>query len=181
MVSLAQAIDGDTDHHVALVLSNRPGVGGLTKAQDAGLSTHVLDHKNYPKDRSGFEADLHEVLETAEIDVICLAGFMRILTPGFVNKWAGKILNIHPSLLPKYPGLNTHQRAIDAGDLQHGCTVHLVTGELDAGPILGQASVDVAPDDTAATLATRVLQQEHVLYPLTLRRYLMGQLSRIDL
>ena len=120
-------------------------------------------------------------LDAARPDIICLAGFMRILTPGFVQHYQGRMLNIHPSLLPKYKGLHTHKRALEAGEAQHGCTVHLVTPELDDGPILGQASVPVQPDDTPEKLAARVLQQEHSLYPAVLRRFALGDTSPLIL
>lgn len=156
-----------------LVVSNVPGAGGLAKAAALGVPTATVDHKAYP-DRAAFEAALTEVLERARPDLICLAGFMRVLTPAFVARWAGRMLNIHPSLLPKHPGLNTHARALAAGDAEAGCTVHEVTADLDAGPILGQARVPVLPGDTPATLAARVLEMEHRLYPAVLRRVAAG-------
>ncbi len=174
MVTLVKSMTGDHPGRAVLVLSNDPGAGGLDKARALGVDTAVVDHKPFRGDRAAFETELASVLNDARPDVVCLAGFMRILTPEFVRNWQGRMLNIHPSLLPKYPGLHTHQRAIDAGDTQAGCTVHLVTGELDAGPMLGQARVPVDPDDTAETLAARVLQQEHRLYPAVLRRFLDG-------
>ncbi|MBC7157409.1 MAG: phosphoribosylglycinamide formyltransferase, partial [Rhodobacteraceae bacterium] len=134
----------------------------------------AVDHRAFPGDRAGFEAALLRPLQAARPDLICLAGFMRILTPAFVNRFAGRMLNIHPSLLPKYPGLHTHARALAAGDLEAGCTVHEVTAALDAGPILGQARVPVLAGDTEATLAARVLAAEHRLYPAVLRRVAEG-------
>jgi len=131
-------------------------------------------HRAYKGDRVAFEAALLEPLLAAEPDILCLAGFMRVLTPGFVARFKGRMLNIHPSLLPKYPGLHTHQRALEAGDAEAGATVHLVTPELDAGPVLGQVRVPVMPDDTAETLAARVLVEEHRLYPAVLRRFAAG-------
>ena len=133
-----------------------------------------MDHRAFKGDRAAFEAALLEPILAADPDILCLAGFMRILTPGFIARFPHGMLNIHPSLLPKYPGLHTHQRALDAGDAEAGCTVHEVTADLDAGPILGQARVPVRPGDTADTLAARVLAQEHRLYPAVLRRFASG-------
>ena len=158
-----------------LVASNDPTAGGLAKAAAMGIATAAVDHRPYAKDRAAFEAALLQPLLAAKPDILCLAGFMRILTPAFIRLFQGRMLNIHPSLLPKYPGLHTHQRALDAGDAQAGCTVHEVTAELDAGPILGQARVPVMADDTADSLAARVLVQEHRLYPAVLRRFAVGE------
>ena len=154
-----------------LVLSNTPEASGLAKAKGFGVATAVVDHKEFGKDRASFEAALNETLKKHGVDIICLAGFMRILGAEFVAGWQGRMLNIHPSLLPKYKGLNTHQRAIDAGDDQAGCSVHLVTPELDDGPILERASVQVRGDDTVDALAARVLVEEHKLYPRVLREF----------
>ncbi len=173
MVALVDSL-GDAPATPVLVLSNVPGAGGLEKAAARGVPTAVVDHKPFGKDRAGFEAQLQAALEKAAPDIICLAGFMRILTPAFIARWEGKMLNIHPSLLPKYTGLNTHARALAAGDTDHGCTVHEVTAVLDDGPILGQARVPVLPTDTPDTLAARVLPMEHRLYPAVLRRYVKG-------
>ena len=145
------------------------------------MPTAVVDHRPFGRDRAAFEAALSVPLEEARPDILCLAGFMRILTPDFVQGFQGRMLNIHPSLLPKYSGLHTHQRALDAGDSEAGASVHLVTPELDAGPILGQARVPVLPGDTAETLAARVLTQEHRLYPQVLRRFAQGDLTPITL
>ncbi|WP_179380373.1 phosphoribosylglycinamide formyltransferase [Jannaschia marina] len=180
MVTLARSMTGDHPARPCLVLSNRPDAGGLARAADLGLPTAVVDHRAYP-DRAAFEAALQEALLPAAPDLLALAGFMRILTPGFTGAWSGRMLNIHPSLLPKYPGLDTHARAIEAGDAEAGCSVHEVTADLDAGPILGQARVPVLPDDSAETLAARVLEQEHRLYPAVLRRVAAGDRSRLDL
>lgn len=158
-----------------LVLSNVPDVGGLKRAKKLGVPTAVVDHKEYPRDRVGFEAALQSVLVHHAPDIICLAGFMRILTANFVSNWDGRILNIHPSLLPLYPGLHTHARAIEAGDAKAGCSVHLVTPELDAGPILGQAEVPILAGDTPDHLAARVLVEEHKLYPSVLRSFVEGR------
>ena len=170
MLALVRDMTGDHPAFPVLVASNDPAAGGLAKAAALGIPTAALDHRAYPS-REAFEADLARILDAANPDVICLAGFMRILTPGFIRHYEGRMLNIHPSLLPKYPGLHTHARGLAAGDTEAGCTVHEVTADLDAGPILGQARVPVLPDDTPATLAARVLIQEHRLYPAVLRRF----------
>ena len=158
-----------------LVVSNDPNATGLARAAAHGVPVTAVDHRSFGKDRSGFEAALIAQLSAAKPDILCLAGFMRILTPEFVRVFEGRMLNIHPSLLPKYPGLNTHERALEAGDAEAGCTVHEVTADLDAGPILGQARVPILPDDTADTLSARVLVQEHLLYPMVLHRFAAGQ------
>ena len=155
-----------------LVLSNRPDAAGLAKAVKLGITTKVVDHKLYQGDRAAFEGMLQEVLTDHEIDVVCLAGFMRILGSEFVASWQGRMLNIHPSLLPKHQGLNTYQRALDAGEREAGCSVHEVVFELDAGPILGQSRVPILPGDTASSLASRILVQENQLYPMVLREFL---------
>ncbi len=180
MVALARDMVGDHPARPVLVISNTPDAGGLTKAQDLGIDTDVVNHREFA-DRTSFETALTERLEQAAPDIICHAGFMRILTPAYVDHWTGRLLNIHPSLLPKYPGLNTHARALDAGDTKAGCTVHEVTAELDAGPILGQASVPIHPDDTPKELAARVLKVEHKLYPAVLRRFALGDRSTLHL
>lgn len=174
MVALAEHLAGGDAGRAVLVLSNRPGAGGLARAEAAGIETAVVDHRPFGKDRAGFEAALIERIDAARPDVICLAGFMRILTPHFIAHYQGRMLNIHPSLLPKYKGLDTHARALAAGDDEAGCTVHEVTAELDDGPILGQARVPVLPGDTPETLAARVLPMEHRLYPVVLERFLAG-------
>lgn len=157
-----------------LVASNDPAAGGLPKASALGVPVVSVDHRPFGKDRGAFEAVLSERIDASNPDILCLAGFMRILTPGFIRRYQGRMLNIHPSLLPKYPGLHTHARALAAGDAEAGCTVHEVTAELDAGPILGQARVPVLPGDTEDSLAARVLTQEHRLYPAVLRRFALG-------
>lgn len=159
-----------------LVASNDPAASGLAKADALGVATAVVDHRPFGRDRAAFEAELLKPILAAKPDILCLAGFMRILTPDFIRLFEGRMLNIHPSLLPKYPGLHTHQRALEAGDTQAGCTVHAVTADLDAGPILGQARVPVLPGDSAESLAARVLVQEHRLYPAVLRRFALGDL-----
>ena len=158
-----------------LVVSNDPAAAGLARAAALGIATAAVDHRAFGRDRAAVEAALLQPILAARPDILCLAGFMRILTPAFIRLFEGRMLNIHPSLLPKYPGLHTHQRAIDAGDRQAGCTVHEVTAELDAGPILGQARVPILPGDDEGSLAARVLVQEHRLYPAVLRRFASGQ------
>ena len=159
---------------VAAVISNRPSAAGLQLAQSLGVATHLLDHRAF-ETREAFDAALTQLIDRYQPALVVLAGFMRILTPGFVAHYAGRLINIHPSLLPAFTGLNTHQRAIDAGCTQAGCTVHQVTAELDHGPILAQAAVPVLPNDTADTLAARVLVEEHRLYPQAVRGWLQGQ------
>ncbi|MBU1835379.1 MAG: phosphoribosylglycinamide formyltransferase [Alphaproteobacteria bacterium] len=181
MVALAKDMVGDHPGRAKLVIANDPGAGGLLKANALRIPTAVVDHRDFPKDREGFEAELQVVLEEAGIEMIALAGFMRILTPSFTAKWAGRMLNIHPSLLPKYKGLHTHARALAAGDAQHGCSVHEVTADLDDGPILGQARMDVRAGDTPQSLAERLLPLEHQLYPAVLRRYLAGDRTPVML
>ena len=174
MLALLSDMVGDHPARPVLVASNDPAAGGLAKAAALGVPTAAVDHRTFGRDRAGFEAELLNPILDAAPDILCLAGFMRVLTPDFVRRFEGRMLNIHPSLLPKYPGLHTHQRAIDAGDTEAGCTVHLVTPELDGGPILGQARVPILPGDSADTLAARVLVQEHQLYPTVLRRFCQG-------
>jgi len=181
MVALAKSMTGDHPARPCLVLSNRPGAGGIAKAEALGIPTAVLDHTAYKGDRLAFEAALTEHLAAAAPDIICLAGFMRVLTEGFVTRWQGRLLNIHPSLLPKYRGLHTHARAIEAGDAEHGCTVHEVTAALDDGPILGQARLKIAEDDTPDSLAERLLPLEHQLYPAVLRRFAAGDRTPVYL
>ncbi|UWQ89542.1 phosphoribosylglycinamide formyltransferase [Rhodobacteraceae bacterium M382] len=174
MVSLVESMTGDHPARPCLVLSNDANAGGLNKAAAAGVATAVVDHRPFKGDRAAFEAELVKPILEAGADIVCLAGFMRVLTGGFVSQFQGRMLNIHPSLLPKYKGLNTHARALEAGDAEHGCTVHEVTPALDDGPILGQARVPVLAEDTPDTLAARVLGYEHRLYPAVLRRFAMG-------
>ena len=181
MVSLVDSMTGDHPARPVLVLSNNADAGGLIKAQERGVPTAVVDHRPHKGDRPAFEAELIRAIDATEPDILCLAGFMRILTEGFTQHYAGRMLNIHPSLLPKYRGLHTHARAIEAGDTVAGCTVHEVTAELDDGPILGQARVPILPDDTPETLAARVLTQEHRLYPAALRRFASGDRQQGDL
>lgn len=181
MVRLVEAMQADGFATPVLVASNDPEAAGLAKARALGVPRLAVDHRPFGRDRAAFEAELLAPLLEARPDVVCLAGFMRVLTPAFVRNFAGRMLNIHPSLLPKYPGLHTHLRAIEAGDAEAGCTVHEVTAELDAGPILGQARVPILSGDTPETLAERVLVQEHRLYPAVLRRFVAGDRTRLDL
>jgi len=174
MASLLDSMTGDHPARPVLVLSNRADTGGLEKAAARGVATALVDHRPFAGDRVAFEAELNRHLVAADPDIICLAGFMRVLTEEFTRAWQGRMLNIHPSLLPKYRGLHTHQRAIEAGDAEHGCTVHEVTAELDGGPILGQARLPILPGDTPGTLAARLLPLEHQLYPAVLRRFAAG-------
>lgn len=181
MEALAQSMTGDHPARPAIVISNRPGVAGLARAARLGVPTAVVDHTRWGRDRAGFEAALDAELVRAGAELVCLAGFMRILTADFVAARAGSMLNIHPSLLPFYRGLSTHARVLAAGDIEHGCSVHLVTPDLDAGPVLGQARLRVREDDTAETLAARVQALEHRLYPLVLRRFVEGVLDPVML
>jgi phosphoribosylglycinamide formyltransferase 1 len=174
MLALVDSMTGDHPARPVLVLSNDPAAPGLQRAAERGIATAAVDHRPFGPDRAAFEAELLKPLLAAAPDILCLAGFMRVLTPAFVNRFRGRILNIHPSLLPKYPGLHTHARALAAGDAEAGCTVHEVTPVLDDGPVLGQARVPVEPGDTADTLAARVLAQEHRLYPAVLARFAAG-------
>ncbi len=162
------------------VISNQANAAGLARAAELGLPTACVDHRSF-SDREGFEASLQGRLEAARADLVCLAGFMRVLSPGFVARWRGRMLNVHPSLLPLFPGLDTHARALAAGVAVHGCTVHEVTEALDGGPILGQAAIAVAPGDTPATLAARLLPMEHRLYPAVLRRFAAGDRTPLAL
>ncbi|WP_435311731.1 phosphoribosylglycinamide formyltransferase [Primorskyibacter sedentarius] len=181
MLRLVEDMTGDHPARPCLVLANDPDAGGLAKAAALGVPTAAIDHRPYKGDRAAFEAALQARLEEAAPDILCLAGFMRVLTAPFVNGWKGRMLNIHPSLLPKYRGLHTHARALEAGDTEHGCTVHEVTAELDGGPILGQARVPVNSGDTPDDLAARVLQMEHRLYPAVLRRFAAGDRTPVQM
>ena len=174
MRALVASMTGDHPARPALVLSNRAEAGGLAWARAEGIPAELVDHRPFGGDRAAFEAGLAAALAPHAIDIICLAGFMRVLTAGFVTAWQGRMLNIHPSLLPNYRGLDTHARALAAGDREAGCTVHEVTPALDDGPVLGQARVPVHAGDTPRSLAARVLEQEHILYPMVLRRFAAG-------
>jgi phosphoribosylglycinamide formyltransferase-1 len=169
MAAIVRAAQRDNWHklhgaEIAAVISNRADAGGLTFAREQGIATGVVDHKKF-ESREAFDAELARVIDVHQPSLVVLAGFMRILTPGFVSKYEGRLINIHPSLLPAFPGLHTHQRAIEAGCKFAGLTVHQVTHELDFGPILEQAVVPIIPGDTPETLAARVLTQEHIIYP----------------
>ncbi len=159
---------GQINGQICAVISNKADAYGLTRAANGGIETRVLDHKNFAS-REEYDGELMTLIDSFNADLVVLAGFMRILTPGLVQKFKGKMLNIHPSLLPKYQGLNTHQRVIDAKDDVHGVSVHFVTEELDGGPVIVQAKVPVLPEDTADTLAEKVHQQEHIIYPLVVQ------------
>ena len=175
MASLIQAAAApDFPAEIALVLSNDPGAGGLELAAAAGIATAAIDHRPYKRDRAAHEMAIAHRLDAAGVEIVCLAGYMRLLTPLLVGRYAGRMLNILPSLLPSFPGLHTHARAIDAGVKLHGCTVHLVTEGMDEGPILAQAAVPVLEDDTEDTLAARVLAQEHRMYPAALAAFASG-------
>jgi phosphoribosylglycinamide formyltransferase 1 len=161
---------------IALVLSNRPEAGGLKTADAEGIATARIDHTKFGKDRAAFERAMQDALEQRKIDLVCLAGFMRLLTPWFVERWQGRMLNIHPALLPSFKGVDTHKRALQAGVKLHGATVHFVVPEMDSGPIVAQAAVPVGDDDTEESLAARVIQVEHKIYPLALRLLAEGKL-----
>lgn len=167
----------DSPFEVVLVLSNRPEAGGLAVAAGKGVATAVVDHRPFGKDRAAHEQAVQTLLEAHDVEIVALAGYMRLLTPWLVKRWEGRMLNIHPSLLPKYPGLDTHARAIAASDAEAGCSVHLVAEGVDDGPLLGQAAVPVLTDDTPASLAQRVLAAEHQLYPRVLADLCRGGLA----
>jgi phosphoribosylglycinamide formyltransferase-1 len=173
--NLQAIIDADLPITIRAVISNRADAYGLTRAEQAGIPTAVLDHKAYP-DRESYDAALQELIDSYQPGLLVLAGFMRILSDGFVRHYEGRMINIHPSLLPKYRGLDTHARAIAAGDAEAGCSVHFVTPELDSGPIIIQARVPILEGDTPETLAARVLEQEHRIYPEAIRRFAEGEL-----
>lgn len=181
MLALVRDMVGGHPARPVLVASNDPNAAGLRKAAELGLKVAAVDHQSFGTDRSGFEAALLSQIEAAAPDILCLAGFMRILGPAFVRRFAGRMLNIHPSLLPKYPGLHTHACALAAGDVEAGCSVHEVTDQLDGGPILGQARVPVLPGDSEDTLSARVLNMEHQLYPVVLRRFAGGDRTPVTL
>ena len=172
---LDQAAGGELPVEVAAVISNRPGVRGLERARQAGVPALELDHKQFA-DRPAFEAALIELIDRHQPDLVVLAGFMRVLTPGFTDHYRGRLINIHPSLLPKFRGLHTHERALAAGETEHGASIHFVTAELDGGPVIVQARAPVLPGDDSDTLAARVLVQEHRLYPLAIRWFAEGRL-----
>ena len=172
LIEAAKAADYPAE--IVLVLSNVPDAAGLETARAAGIATAAIDHRPYRRDRAAHERAMAERLDQAGVEIVCLAGYMRLLSPYLVGRYAGRMLNIHPSLLPAYPGLDTHARVLAAGEAEHGCTVHLVTEVMDEGPILAQARVKVLPGDTEETLAARVLEQEHRLYPAALAAHVLG-------
>jgi len=164
--NLKALLDAKQDaYEIVLVIANVADAGGLAIARAAGVEALTIDHKPFGKDREAFEREMDAALRARGVELIALAGFMRVLTPFFVHAWAGRLVNIHPSLLPRYPGVRTHERALEAGDAEHGCTVHLVVEEVDSGAILGQARMPILTGDTPETLAERLLALEHALYP----------------
>jgi phosphoribosylglycinamide formyltransferase 1 len=181
MVALIEAAKDDAyPAEIVVVISNDPAAVGLKRASAAGIRTAVVDHKPFGKDREAFERALQRELEANRIEIVCLAGFMRLLTRWFVRQWQGRLLNIHPALLPAFKGLDTHTRALEAGAKEHGATVHFVVPEMDSGPIVSQAAVPVHDGDTAATLAARVLAVEHQIYPYALKLVAEGRVQIAD-
>jgi phosphoribosylglycinamide formyltransferase-1 len=181
MIKLCESMVGKHPARPVIVISSFSGSEGLTYATNIGLKAVVVEFGLFPKDNFGFEAAITEELTLASPDIICLAGFMHILSRSFLKKFANKIINIHPSLLPKYKGLNTHKRAISAGDFEAGCTVHKVTEELDGGPILGQGKVLIDKNETPESLAAKVLKLEHTLYPLVLKKFAAAAIDQTEI
>ena len=180
METLLQAAQQpDCPYEPVIVISNKPNAGGLAKAASYAVPAAAIDHRIYGPDREIFERAVDAELRAAGVELVALAGFMRVLTPWFVNTWAGRLINIHPSLLPKYPGVDTHKRCLEAGDAVHGCTVHQVTAGVDEGPVIGQAEIDVVDGDTPDTLAARVLKAEHILFPRCLAAVARGDSERL--
>jgi phosphoribosylglycinamide formyltransferase-1 len=178
MVALIEAAkDGSYPAEITLVVSNEPNAEGLQRAAAAGIRTAAVDHRKFGKDREAFERALQAELQAHNIELVCLAGFMRLLTPWFVRQWDGRLINIHPALLPAFKGLDTHARALAAGATEHGATVHFVVPEMDSGPIIAQAAVPVRPGDTEAMLAARVLEVEHRIYPEALKLVAEGRVQ----
>jgi phosphoribosylglycinamide formyltransferase-1 len=178
MTALIEAAEAkDYPAEIVLVVSNRPDAAGLARAREAAIATAVIDHRPFGEDRAAFERALNDELRQYRIDIVCLAGFMRLLTAWFIGRWRGRILNIHPALLPEFKGLDTHRRALEAGVKRHGATVHFVVEETDAGPIISQQSVPVLRGDSEETLAARVLEIEHRIYPEALRLVAEGRAS----
>ncbi len=176
MTALIEAAKAqDYPAEIVLVVSNRPDALGLARARDAGIATAIIDHTKFGKDREAFERTLDAELEAKRIEIVCLAGFLRLLTPWFVNRWSGRMINIHPALLPQFKGLDTHRRALEAGVEEHGATVHFVSVGMDEGPVIVQRAVPVLRSDTEATLAARVLEVEHLIYPQALRMVAEGR------
>src|SRR5450830_2133722 len=181
MAALIKAAkDKNYPAEIALVVSNRSDAGGLATARAAGIASEIVDHAPFGKDRAAFDRALQAVLEKHHIELVCLAGFMRLLTPEFVGHWPERMLNIHPALLPAFMGLDTHKRALAAGAKIHGATVHFVVAELDAGPIIAQGAVAVHDDDSEATLSQRVLAVEHRIYSLALKLVAQGRVRVVD-
>ncbi len=181
MAALIEAANDKTfPAEIVLVVSNNPGAGGLSVAHAAGIATEVVDHTTFGKDRVAFERVLQTVLTKHRIDIVCLAGFMRLLSAAFVNQWPERLLNIHPALLPAFKGLDTHQRALEAGAKVHGASVHFVVAEMDSGPIIAQGAVAVRTEDTEATLSARVLAVEHRIYPQALKWVAEGRVRVVD-
>jgi phosphoribosylglycinamide formyltransferase-1 len=181
MTALIEAAKDPTyPAEIVLVVSNRPEAGGVSRAAAEVIATEVVDHTRFPKDREGFERALQSTLESHRIEIVCLAGFMRVLTTWFVSRWSGRLLNIHPALLPAFKGLDTHRRALEAGASEHGATVHFVVPEMDSGPIITQGAVPVRRGDTEEMLSKRVLKIEHRIYPIALRLVASGQARMVD-
>jgi phosphoribosylglycinamide formyltransferase 1 len=181
MAALVEAAKAqDYPAQISLVVSNQPDASGLIHARESAIATVIVDHRPFGEDREGFERALDALLVTHRIDLVCLAGFMRLLTPWFVTRWSGRMLNIHPALLPQFKGLHTHRRALAAGVTRHGATVHFVVPEIDCGPIVAQESVVVLPGDTEQTLAARVLEAEHRIYPWALRLVAEGRATLLS-
>jgi phosphoribosylglycinamide formyltransferase 1 len=181
MAALIEAAkDKNYPAEIVLVVSNVTDSGGLDVAREAGILTHVIDHKPFGKDRAAFERALQDALENHRVDIVCLAGFMRLLSADFVNRWQGRLINIHPALLPAFKGLDTHKRALEAGAKVHGATVHFVVAEMDSGPIIAQGAVAVRDGDSEATLSARVLAVEHRIYPLALRLVAEDRVRVVD-
>jgi phosphoribosylglycinamide formyltransferase-1 len=177
---IAAAKAPDYPAEIALVLANRSDAGGLAAAKAAGIATAIVDHRRYGEDRAAFEAAIQQLLRDHRIDLVCLAGFMRLLTPHFVDQWQGRMINIHPSLLPALKGVNTHERALAAKTKMHGASVHFVTADMDSGPVIIQGAVPVLEGDTAESLAERVLRMEHQIYPVALRLLAEGRVRVVD-
>lgn len=175
LIEAARAKDYPAE--IVLVVSNRPDAAGLARAREAGITTASIDHRPFGEDREAFEHALDDELRKYRIEIVCLAGFMRLLSPWFIKRWSGRILNIHPALLPEFKGLHTHRRALEAGAKQHGATVHFVVEETDAGPIVSQQSIPVLQGDTEETLTARVLAIEHRIYPEALRLVAEGRVK----
>jgi phosphoribosylglycinamide formyltransferase-1 len=175
LIDAAKAPDYPAE--IVLVVSNRPDALGLVHAREAGIATALIDHRAFGADREAFERAIDTALDEHRIDLVCLAGFMRLFTPWFVSRWSGRMLNIHPALLPEFKGLHTHRRALEAGAKRHGATVHFVAAEMDSGPIIVQEAVPVLDGDTEETLSRRVLEAEHRIYPEALRRVAEGRVA----